>query len=71
MAYQETEITGYGTRVKQSFKKIATGFTMFVGATVMLWMNEGDSVKTADMLEEAQGVCVAMENPSRASMPDE
>ena len=35
MAYQETEITGYGTRVKQSFKKIATGFTMFVGATVM------------------------------------
>ena len=65
MAYQETEITGYGTRVKQSFKKIATGFTMFVGATVMLWMNEGDSVKTADMLEEAQGVCVAMENPSK------
>ena len=65
MAYQETEITGYGTRVKQSFKKIATGFTMFVGATVMLWMNEGDSVKTADMLEEAQSVCVAMENPAK------
>ena len=65
MAYQETEITGYGTRVKQSFKKIATGFTMFVGATVMLWMNEGDSVKTADMLEEAQSVCVAMEDPEK------
>lgn len=65
MAYQEEITTGYGTRVKQSFKKIATGFTMFVGATVMLWMNEGDSVKTADMLEEAQGVCVAMENPAK------
>ena len=65
MAYQETITTGYGTRVKQSFKKIATGFTMFLGATAMLWWNEGNSVKTADMLVEAQGVCVEMENPNK------
>jgi len=65
MAYQETVTTGYGTQVKQSFKKIATGFTLFLGATAMLWWNEGNSVKTADMLEEAQGVCVEMENPNK------
>ena len=65
MAYQETITTGYGSRVKQSFKSIATGFTLFLGATAMLWWNEGNSVKTADMLEEAQGVCVVMENPSK------
>ena len=65
MAYQETVTTGYGTQVKQSFKKIATGFTLFLSATAMLWWNEGNSVKTADMLEEAQGVCVEMENPNK------
>ena len=65
MAYQETVTTGYGTRVKQSFKSIATGFTLFLGATAMLWWNEGNSVKTADMLEEAQGACVEMENPNK------
>ena len=64
MAYQETETIGYGTRVKQSFKKIATGFTLFLTATGMLWWNEGNSVKTRDMLKEAQAVCVEMENPS-------
>ena len=65
MAYQETVTTGYGTQVKQSFKKVATGFTLFLGATAMLWWNEGNSVKTADMLVEAQGVCVEMENPDK------
>lgn len=65
MAYQEEITTGYGTRVKQSFKKIATGFTLFLSATAMLWWNEGNSVKTADMLVEAQGVCVEMENPNK------
>lgn len=65
MSYQETITTSYGSRVKQSFKRIASGFTLFLGATAMLWWNEGNSVKTADMLEEAQGVCVVMENPSK------
>ena len=65
MAYQEEITTGYGTRVKQSFKSIATGFTLFLGATALLWWNEGNSVKTADMLDEAQGVCVEMENPNK------
>ena len=65
MAYQETVTTGYGTRVKQSFKSIATGFTLFLSATAMLWWNEGNSVKTADMLDEAQSVCVVMDNPGK------
>ena len=65
MAYTETKTTGYGTRVKNSFKGILGGIVLFVGATVLLWWNEGRAVRTADMLEEAQEACVVMENPSK------
>ena len=65
MAYTETKTTGYGTRVKNSFKGILTGIILFIGATVLLWWNEGRAVRTADMLEEAQKECVVMENPSK------
>lgn len=57
MAYTETTTTGYGTRLGNSFKGIFTGFLMIIGATVLLWWNEGRAVKTTKMLEEAQGVC--------------
>lgn len=60
MAYQETTTTGYGTRLKNSFGGIITGFVMFAAATVLLWWNEGRAVKTSKMLEEAQSVCVEM-----------
>ena len=65
MAYTETKTTGYGTRVKNSFKGILTGIILFIGGTVLLWWNEGRAVRTADMLEEAQKACVVMENPSK------
>lgn len=65
MSYQETITTSYGSRVKQSFKRIASGFTLFLSATALLWWNEGNSVKTADMLDEAQSVCEVMDNPSK------
>lgn len=60
MAYQEVKQTSYGTRVKNSFGGIATGFVMFLAATALLWWNEGRAVKTAKMLEEAQGNYVTM-----------
>lgn len=60
MAYQEVKQTGYGTRVKNSFGGIATGFIMFIAATALLWWNEGRAVKTTKMLNEAQGNYVEM-----------
>lgn len=65
MAYQETTTTGYGTRVKNSCGAIGTGIIMFFAATALLWWNEGRAVKTADMLDEAQGACVELANPAK------
>ena len=67
MAYQETKTTGYGTRVGNSFKSIRSGFVLIIGATILLWWNEGRAVKTADMLEDAQGACIEMPNPDKKS----
>ncbi|MBR4522231.1 MAG: TMEM43 family protein [Prevotella sp.] len=65
MAYQEQQTTGYGTRVGKSFKAIGSGFLLFCIGTALLWWNEGRTVKTAKMLEEAGGACVEMENPNK------
>lgn len=65
MAYTETTYTGYGTRVKNSFKAIGTGFVLFLGGTALLWWNEGRAVKTDDMLNEAEAATVVMETPSK------
>ena len=67
MAYQEKTTTSYGTRVGNSIKGIFTGFILIIGATILLWWNEGRAVKTADMLEDAQGACVEMPNPDKKS----
>lgn len=60
MAYTEKKTIGYGSRVKSSFGGIGTGFILLIAATVMLWWNEGRAVKTAKMLNEAEGVAVHM-----------
>ena len=65
MAYQETTTTSYGSRVKSSCGAIGTGIVMFLAATALLWWNEGRAVKTADMLDEAQGACVELPNPAK------
>lgn len=65
MAYQEVTTTGYGTRVGNSFRGIGTGIILFIAATALLWWNEGRAVKTDKMLNEAEKVCVDMENPSK------
>lgn len=67
MAYTETTTTGYGTRVGNSFRGILSGLVLFIGATVLLWWNEGRAVKTDKMLNEAEKVCIDMENPSKIS----
>ena len=58
MAYQETKTTGYGTRVSNSLRGIGIGFLLLLGGTALLWWNEGRTVKTTQMLEEAQTVAV-------------
>lgn len=62
MAVTETTTVGYGSRVKNSFGGIGAGFMMIVIGTCLLWWNEGRAVKTAKMLEEAQGVAVHIDN---------
>ena len=60
MAYTEKTTISYGSRVKNSFGGIGTGFILLIAAVVMLWWNEGRAVKTAKMLKEAEGVAVHM-----------
>ena len=62
MAYQETTTIGYGTRLKNSFGGIATGFLMFIAGTCLIWWNEGRAVKTDKMLKEAEKVAVHVDN---------
>ena len=67
MAYQEKKTTGYGTRVGNSLKGILTGFVLIIGATILLWWNEGRAVKTDKMLNDAQEACIDMPNPDKKS----
>jgi hypothetical protein len=65
MAYTVRTTRSYGSRVKSSFSGMLTGLVLFVGATVLLWWNEGRAVKTDKMLNEAEGVCVDVEDVSK------
>ena len=49
----------------RSFKSIGSSFILFCAATVLLWWNEGNAVKTEKMLNEAEGAYVDMENPNK------
>ena len=70
MAYQETHTTSYGSRLSNSFKKIGTGLAMFIGATVLLFWNEGRAVKTAETIKEAQVCMSTMCQKSRLTLTD-
>ena len=48
--------------MKNSLGGIGTGFLLFIGATVLLWWNEGRAVKTAKAINETEDVCVEMDN---------
>ena len=65
MAYQEVTTTGYGTRVGNSFKAIGSGILLFCLGTALLWWNEGNCVKTGDMLDEVAENYVEMPNPAK------
>lgn len=65
MAVVEKRTISYGSRVKSSFGGIGTGIILFLIGTCLLWWNEGRAVKTAKMLEEAQGVAVHIDDVSK------
>ena len=64
MAYTEVTRTSYGSRLKNSAGGIFTGLLLFIGATILLWWNEGRTIKTTRMLNRAQEIAVEMENPN-------
>ena len=60
MAYQKVTTTSYGGRLKNALQGVGMGFIMLIAGTVLLFWNEGRTVKTTRMLKEAQGVCVEL-----------
>lgn len=65
MAYQKVTKTSYGGRLKNAISGVGAGFLMLILGTVLLFWNEGRTVKTTRMLKEAQGVCVELGDPAQ------
>lgn len=60
MAYQKVTTTSYGGRLKNALSGVGAGFVMLIAGTILLFWNEGRTVKTTRMLKEAAGVCVEL-----------
>ena len=60
MAYQKVTTTSYGGRLKKATQGVGMGFLMLIAGTVLLFWNEGRTVKTTKMLKEAQSVCIEL-----------
>lgn len=65
MAYTETKTTSYGSRLGNSFKAIFTGFILFIGATILLWWNEGRAVEQTKNIEATQDACQHVDDVSK------
>lgn len=70
MAYTTTTKTTYGQRVKNSFSGIGSGILMIILGTIVLFWNEGRTVKTTRMLNGAQKVCVEAGDITNAINPE-
>lgn len=71
MAYVEKTTTSYGKRLKDSLSGIGMGFVMLIAGIVLLFWNEGRTVKTTRMLKEAEKICIdvpdiTVQNPENA-----
>ena len=65
MAFVETTRTSYGKRLGNSLGGIFIGLLLFIGATILVWWNEGRAVKTTRMLKEAQHQVVELADISQ------
>ncbi len=66
MAYTETTQTSWGSRLGGAFKGILTGIVLVVVGTILLYWNEGRTVKTGGAINEARSVAVKVDDISRA-----
>ena len=66
MAYTETTQTSWGSRLGSAFKGILTGIVLVVVGTVLLYWNEGRTVKTGGAINEARSLAVKVDDISRA-----
>ena len=62
MAVTETQTISWGSRLGGAARGVIVGFLMFVAGFPVLFMNEGNSVKTAKALDEGEGACVSVES---------
>ena len=60
MAYTVTTKSSYGDRLKKALQGVVMGFFLIIAATVMLFWNEGRTVKTTRMLKHAAKECVEL-----------
>lgn len=60
MAYKEVIKTSYGQRLKNSVGGVGFGFILVIAATILLFWNEGRTVKRAKALKQAQKECVEL-----------
>lgn len=58
MAYTETTYRSWGSRMGGAFKGILTGLVMIALGTILLYWNEGRTVKTGGAINEARSVAV-------------
>ncbi len=58
--YTEVTTQGWMSRIANAFKGILTGIVLIVAATMLLFWNEGRTVKRAGAIAEAQSVLVNM-----------
>ena len=65
MAYTETTQTSWGSRLGSAFKGILTGIVLVVVGTILLYWNEGRTVKTGGAINEARSVAVKVDDISR------
>jgi len=65
MAYTETTQTSWGSRLGNAFKGIVTGIVLIVVGTILLYWNEGRTVKTGGAINEARMVTVKAGDISR------
>ena len=65
MAYTETTQTSWGSRLGGAFKGMVTGIVLVVVGTILLYWNEGRTVKTGGAINEARSVAVKVDDISR------
>ena len=65
--YTETTSRSWGSRMMGSFTGVLFGILLFFGAFVVLWMNEGRSVQTAQALAEMEKTAISLSAPEVAT----